>query len=128
RCFPARPRTPVPETSYGLPSSSSSRIDAPPSTASYAMRPSAPAPVWRSHNSRARASSATPVTSRFSTYRKSLPYAWALVKVNVFLFPAERQQMPAESANERSRQRVERADEQPVVDRALPAAVQPPFH
>src|SRR5919198_2336568 len=92
------------------------------------MRPSAPAPVWRAHNSRASASSAMPATSCFRTYRKSLPYAWALMKFTLVLFPTERQQMPAESAHERSRQSVERADEQPVVDRALPTAVEARFH
>ena len=36
--------------------------------------------------------------------------------------------MPAEPPHERPGQQVERADEQAVVDRALPAAVQPRLH
>ena len=36
--------------------------------------------------------------------------------------------MPAEALDQRSRQRIERADEQSVVDRALPPAVQPRLH
>jgi glycerol-3-phosphate dehydrogenase len=38
------------------------------------------------------------------------------------------EQMPAESADERTRKRVERADEQPIVNRAFPPAVQPRLH
>src|SRR5436190_21713260 len=37
---------------------------------------------------------------------------------------AEREQVPAEAAHDRARQRVERADEQAVIDRAFPAAME----
>src|SRR5258705_8304776 len=40
-------------------------------------------------------------------------------------FSTKRQKMPAEPADDRPRQRVEAPDEQPVVDGALPAAVEP---
>src|SRR5262245_58618816 len=49
---------------------------------------------------------------------------WSLVR----LLPAERGEMPAEAANQRARERVEGADERTVVNRALPAAMQPRLH
>src|SRR6266513_5048584 len=45
--------------------------------------------------------------------------------VNEESFSTKRQKMPAEPADDRTRQRVEAPDEQPVVDGALPAAVEP---
>src|SRR4026209_781331 len=42
--------------------------------------------------------------------------------------PTEREEMPAILLYEAPRQRVERADEHAVVDRALPAAMQPRLH
>ena len=90
--------------------------------------------------------------SALRTYRKSLPWAWALENliigsfghwgIGAFIsgpglwgsgeivgsFAAERKQMPAVPLDERPRQRVERADEQAVIDGALPTAVQPRFH
>src|SRR6266852_1969988 len=59
---------------------------------------------------------------------KSLPYAWALTTRMPHLFPAEPEQMPPQPADHRTRQQVERPDEQAVVHRALPTPMQPRFH
>src|SRR4051794_9216202 len=61
--------------------------------------------------------------------RKSLPNACDLTRFTAgTLFPAEREEMPAEAADQRPRERVEGADEEGVEHGAFPAAVQPRLH
>ena len=130
----ARPRTPLPDTSARLPSAFSSRIDAP--SGGRRRRGSGRPRRCRCADrtlarQRRRAATCRDVAicgRRGSRCRRRGLWRSASSGILGCYFRAERQQVPAEAADQRARQRVERADEQAVVDRPLPAAVQPRLH
>ena len=80
---------------------------------SYRINPSPPAPWWRSHRRRATPARSTAPISPRRAKRKSLPYAWALIRC--MDVAAQRvqigNQVPAETLHPATREGVERADE-----------------